>query len=96
MDQGRSIGLQAPAAERLIMQSPTELRYAGGDEDEENEEEEDGEDGPLSEVHELAGNLLLLFVGLHVSYLLLFKRPLAKFMLFLPRGAKKKPPATSA
>jgi hypothetical protein len=44
----------------------------------------------------LAGNLLLLFVGLHVSYLLQFKRPLAKLMLFLPRGAKKKPPATSA
>jgi cytochrome b len=94
MDQGRSIGLKAPAAERMILQSPTELRYAGEYEDDEHEE--DREEGPLSEVHELAGNLLLLFVGLHVSYLLLFKRPLAKFMLFLPRGAKKKPPATSA
>ena len=94
MDQGRSIGLNAPAAERMIVPSPTELRYAGEHEDDEHEE--DREEGPLAEVHELAGTLLLLFVGLHVSYLLLFKRPLAKFMLFLPRGAKKKPPATSA
>jgi cytochrome b len=36
----------------------------------------------LEEGHELCANLLLLFVGLHVSYLLLFKRPLAKFMVF--------------
>lgn len=42
------------------------------------------EDGFLSEAHELFANGLLLFVGMHVSYLLLFKRPLAKFMLFMP------------
>lgn len=100
MDQGRSIGLGS-VAERTSAQSPTELRYADeGEEDEhegeEHEGEEHAEEGPLSEVHELAGNLLLAFVGMHVAYLLLFKRPLAKFMLFLPRGTKKNPkPPTS-
>ena len=43
---------------------------------------EDNE-GPLSEAHELLANLLIAFVGLHVAYLLLFKLPLARFMLFL-------------
>ena len=100
MDQGRSIGLGS-VAERTSAQSPTELRYADeGEEDEhegeEHEGEEHAEEGPLSEVHELAGNLLLAFVGMHVAYLLLFKRPLAKFMLFVPRGTKKNPkPPTS-
>jgi cytochrome b len=96
MDQGRSIGLGS-AIERTSAQSPAELRYANEGEEDEHEEEEHGEEGPLSEVHELAGNLLLAFVGMHVTYLLLFKRPLAKFMLFLPRTGKKKPaPPTSA
>jgi cytochrome b len=92
MDQGRSIGLGS-AAERTSVRAPVELRYADEDED---EGKENGEEGPLSEIHELAGNLLLVFVGMHVTYLLLFKRPLAKFMLFLPRTGKIKPvPPTS-
>jgi cytochrome b len=96
MDQGRAIGIGPAAAERTHARSPAELSYAHDGEDGEHEGEEHGEEGPLSEVHELAGNLLLPFVGMHVVYLLLFKRPLAKFMLFLPRGARKKPPPTSA
>lgn len=40
----------------------------------------------LEEIHELLGNLVLLLVGGHVAYLLLFKRPLVRFMAFLPRG----------
>lgn len=101
MDQGRSIGpaalraqSAAPAlgAEGKIRDRDTEHR-----EDDEHAGEEHGEEGPLSEIHELAGNLLLAFVGMHVTYLLLFKHPLAKFMLFLPLNGKKKPvPPTSA
>lgn len=37
----------------------------------------------LEEVHETTANLLVLFVALHVTYLLAFKRPTALFMLFL-------------
>ena len=40
----------------------------------------------LKEVHELLANLMLLAVGGHVGYLLLFRRPLARFMLFVPPG----------
>lgn len=46
-------------------------------------------DEALEETHEFFGNLLLIFVGLHVSYLLLFKRPLAKFMLFVLNKSTK-------
>lgn len=41
------------------------------------------EEGILGETHEGLSNLLMIIVGLHVAYLFLFKRPLARFMLFL-------------
>ncbi len=46
------------------------------------------EEGPMGEAHELFANLLMLLVGVHVAYLLAFKRPLAKFMLFLERAGQ--------
>jgi len=45
----------------------------------------DKEEGFLAETHEFFANMMLLFVGMHVAYLLLFKMPLAKFMLFVPK-----------
>ena len=50
------------------------------------------EEGLLSEVHELFANLMLLFVGMHVTYLFLFKRPLAKYMLFVANRSNVKRP----
>ena len=38
----------------------------------------------LEEVHEFFANLMLIFVVGHIGYLILFKFPLAKFMLFMP------------
>jgi len=47
--------------------------------------EEDGEnEGWLRQLHEFSANMMLLFVGLHVTYMVLFRRPLAMFMLFRP------------
>ncbi|WP_430403869.1 cytochrome b/b6 domain-containing protein [Hyphomonas sp.] len=94
-DGGRSLpSLSANlAATPAIAGEQTEAKRAR-DHDDDHEREREGDEGPLSEVHELSANLLVLFVGLHVAYLILFKRPLAKFMLFLPRGAKPRPPAT--
>lgn len=46
---------------------------------------------PLEEVHELFANLLIGIVALHVSYLLLFKWPLARFMLFMRPPRRKSP-----
>jgi 3-ketosteroid 9alpha-monooxygenase subunit B len=46
---------------------------------------------PLEEVHELFANLLIGIVALHVSYLLLFKWPLARFMLFLRPRSRRSP-----
>ncbi len=97
MDQGRAIGLSRAHAELAAdagsqPAAPRES-YRGEDDEGEDEDAEEGEGGPLGEIHELAANLLLLFVGMHVAYLLLFKRPLAKFMLFLPRAKRKNPDA---
>lgn len=47
-------------------------------------EGEDEDEGPLSELHELFGNLILPLVALHALYLLLVRLALARFMLFLP------------
>lgn len=97
MDGGRSLGVNPPVA------SSTDPIRAAGDthdeaeeddegEGEEGEEREEGEEGgPLGEVHELFGNGLMLLVVLHVSYLFLFKRPLARFMLFAAAKTKSQP-----
>jgi 3-ketosteroid 9alpha-monooxygenase subunit B len=50
------------------------------------------EDGIVGELHEGLSNFLMLIVGLHVAYLFLFKRPLARFMLFI---AAPKPPGAA-
>lgn len=96
MDQGRSIGLNAPAIDQAATRSTLSSADAARAENDrsrkshDDDDDHDREDSLLSEIHELSANLLLLFVGLHVAYLLLFKRPLAKFMLFLPRPTKQK------
>jgi cytochrome b len=52
----------------------------------------------IEEVHEALAEILAVLVVTHVCYLLLFKRPLARFMLFLdppPNGADKSAAPTS-
>ncbi|MFZ4541751.1 MAG: cytochrome b/b6 domain-containing protein [Rickettsiales bacterium] len=79
MDKGKSIGL---ANIQTIS-----VAYADDDDREGGREKEEGF---LGESHELFANLLLLFVGMHVTYIVLFKFPLAKFMLFVPKGNSKR------
>lgn len=79
MDKGKSIGM---ANAELVS-----LAYA--DDDKDNNKEQSFIDEALEETHEFFSNLLLLFVGLHASYLFLFKRPLAKFMIFAPKNTTK-------
>jgi cytochrome b len=81
MDKSKSIGLA----------SVEMVSTANADDDREEQEErsENDEKGLMTEAHELSANLLLLFVGMHVTYLLLFKRPLSKFMLFIPKPVGK-------
>jgi cytochrome b len=80
LDKGASIGL---ANTEIIANANA---YADDDEPKESK-------GFLSEAleesHELFANLMLLFVGLHVTYIAFFKFPLAKFMLFFPSPARK-------
>jgi cytochrome b len=74
IDKGKSIGL-ANAQVVSVAHADDDGREGGGDK----------EEGLLTETHELFANLLLLFVSLHVTYLVFFKLPLARFMLFVPK-----------
>ncbi len=54
------------------------------------EREEEGNEF-LEELHEIFANLILPLVGLHIAYLLIFRLPLARFMIFWP-ATKAAPP----
>lgn len=85
MDRGRAIGI-ASARDELTAASPAKPRAEPTKLAVREEHEAEGDDeGLMSEAHEFLANLLVGFVGLHVGYLLLFKRPLARFMLFIDR-----------
>jgi cytochrome b len=58
--------------------SPNSISFSG--------EDESGE--VYEEAHELLANLMIAFVVMHVLYLLAFKRPLARFMLFANKSGK--------
>lgn len=73
MDRGKAVGLTNVEV--------VATAHVGSD----SSEHEAKEEGILAETHEFFANLMLLFVGLHVTYLLMFKLPLAKFMLFVPK-----------
>lgn len=74
MDNGRAIGF---ADANLVT-----IAYADDGYEHEGAEHR-YEDEFLEELHEFFANMMILFVGIHVTYLILFKRPLAKFMLFM-------------
>lgn len=79
MDKGRS--LQPASLSSLSFSAESE-------ESEGNEEREDESGEAYEEAHELLANLAMAFVVMHVLYLLAFKRPLARFMLFANKSAK--------
>lgn len=80
MDRGRTLGL----ATSFVV---TEVQARDGSRERGRDAEARGgerEYGVVGELHESLSNLLMIVVGLHVAYLFLFKRPLARFMLFIP------------
>jgi cytochrome b len=83
MDKGESIGLTGA---KLVPAA-----YADDDDHDGYYDKKEGGffEEALEETHEFFANLLLIFVALHVTYLLLFKLPLAKFMLFVPKRIDK-------
>lgn len=84
MDQGKTIGVANIEIVGTAIADDDDDKYSHSDKRESLLKE------ALEEVHEFFGNLLMIFVGLHVTYLLLFKRPLAAFMLFNPKFIKRK------
>ena len=87
LDRGRTLGLAAQAVSAPAM----------ADEGRRERPKRSPAERALKEAHEVLANLMLLSVGAHVGYLLLFRRPLARFMLFLPPVARPAtPPGTPA
>ena len=80
MDNGRA--LQPTSLSSFSFSGENESEEREGDEG----EDESGE--AYEEAHELLANLALAFVIMHVLYLLAFKRPLARFMLFANKTSK--------
>jgi 3-ketosteroid 9alpha-monooxygenase subunit B len=79
MDRGRTLGIAAS----------TVVPPALADSDRGQGERRNRPDkGSLDDIHEALANLLILIVICHVTYLTLFKFPLARFMLFLDRPAE--------
>lgn len=77
MDEGKTLGYStaSPSIEAADTGKKRKTKHRGNE--------------FLEETHEFFGNMMLLFVGAHVSYILLFKFPLARFMLFLPKQTRK-------
>jgi cytochrome b561 len=78
LDRGRTLGLAADVV----------LAPAMADEGRRERPPRSLAQRALKEAHEVLANLTLLIVGAHVGYLLLFRRPLARFMLFLPPASR--------
>jgi len=89
MDRGRTLGMATSVVvtEAYARDDTRERRRDAATRGEEQEH------GILGELHEGLSNLLMIIVGLHVAYLFLFKRPLARFMLFIatPRPRQVQP-----
>jgi cytochrome b len=91
LDRGKTVGMTA-AAEVI---APA---YADGDKKRdlksafkgEHENEGDEEDGLLEEAHEALSNLMMVFVAMHIAYIILFRWPLARFMLFISKGGSSR------
>lgn len=88
MDRGRTLGLAdaSPAATAYVDDDRDEAgmdmrAMSAGAEDEEGEW--------LEELHETLANILIILVVLHVTYLVIFKRPIARFMLFAAKPRHK-------
>ena len=84
MDRGHAIGLSGGTVAGVAVSSVAMADDGKRDKGEGGKREKD--EGVLGEFHETLANLLLTLVLLHVAYLLLFKWPLARFMLFLQKA----------
>lgn len=83
MDRGRAIGV-ADAGQGGAL-----IAAARADDDRHEGSDGRGGDEFFEEIHESLSNLFIMFVVLHAGYLLLFKRPLALYMLYRDRNRRK-------
>lgn len=80
---GTGLLMEPPPIGQLVAEMSIAPAFADDDRERDRDRKEDK---TFKEVHETTANLLVLFVVLHVAYLLAFKRPMALFMLFLRKA----------
>lgn len=89
MDKGETLGFAAqllvPAA---LADSDNAADLENSASEDRNTGEKDEQENGIGEIHETFSNILLILVGLHIAYLLAFKRPIARFMLFAAKPAR--------
>lgn len=84
LDRGRALGVAASGA--------VSVAYADEDRERAGRRSSHGSDDLIEDAHEAFANFLMLIVGVHVAYLLTFKRPIALFMMFIePRRGPDRP-----
>ena len=86
MDKGRTIGLAGASVIATAYADDDDSREDGSMVAAKTETEESEW---LEELHETLANILIILVGLHVTYLVMFKRPIARFMLFAAKPKQK-------
>ena len=74
LDRGKTLGVTAVAEDN---KKPAKRKH--------KREREDEQDGFVEEAHEALSNLMMFFVAMHITYIILFRWPLAKFMLFISK-----------
>jgi cytochrome b len=93
LDRGRTLGLATSAVVTAVHARDSSRERHRDAESPSGKQE----DGIVGELHEGLSNFLMIIVGLHVAYLALFKRPLARFMLYIaapkPREAEQDRPS---
>ena len=85
MDRGHAIGLSGSTVASVAGASAAMADDGKRDRQGRDGGKREKDEGVLGEIHETLANLLLTLVILHIAYLLLFKWPLARFMLFLQK-----------
>lgn len=83
LDRGRSLGavdtpdeISAP-----VLANKDGIKYVKGKHKRERKQEhKDIQDGFIDEIHEALANLMVFFVAMHITYMVLLKWPIAKFM----------------
>lgn len=83
LDKGRSLGFKAFSDEvstPVLINNNSNMYAKGKHRRERKQEHKDRHVGFVDEIHEVFANLMMIFVAMHITYMVLLKWPIAKLM----------------